>query len=239
VHNAATYQTVLKSELLLVEKKMIFIEKLISIGSTPLASKPDSTLGSPIYAGNDRYIELEKMLALKNGFYAFESALHVFPAPASRVISPQSQLNLIEWNKHDLWRSEYDGLVDGLFFFAEDAFGVQFAIHGDLIVSFDPETGEIKNIASTLEGWAELILSDYPLMTGYPIAHAWQQINGMLQVGKRLLPKTPFILGGEFEINNLIAVDAVDGMRYRGELWRQLRDLPDGTQIRLSALPMH
>lgn len=216
---------------------MIFIENLVSIGSSSLASKPGSMLGGQLKAGNDRYLELGKMLALKNGFYAFESALHVFSAPASNLIP--SEWDVIEWNRHDLWRFEYEGLVDGLFFFAEDVFGVQFAIQGDLIVSFDPESGEIKNIADTLDGWAELILNNYPMMSGYPLAHAWQQLNGVLPMGKRLLPKIPFILGGQFEVNNLVAVDAVDGMRYRGELWRQLRDLPDGTQIRLKVLPTH
>lgn len=216
---------------------MNFVEKLISIGSTPVASKPGPLLWESLKAGNGRHLELEKMLILRNGFYAFESALHVFSASTSQIILPQ--LDVFEWNKHDLWRFEYDGLADNLFFFAEDAFGVQFAIQGDLIVSFDPESGEIKNIADTLNGWAELILNSYPVMTGYPLAHAWQEINGVLPIGKRLLPKTPFILGGEFEVNNLIAVDAVEGMRYRGELWRQLRDIPDGTQIRLKILPTH
>jgi hypothetical protein len=56
-------------------------------------------------------------------------------------------------------------------------------------------------------------------------------------VGKRLLPKIPFILGGRYESSNLYAVDAVTGMCYRGELWQQLRDLPDGSQVRLKALP--
>ena len=35
-------------------------------------------------------------------------------------------------------------LADGLFFFAEDVFGGQFAIRGEQVVTFDPETGEIE-----------------------------------------------------------------------------------------------
>ena len=75
-------------------------------------------------------------------------------------------------------------------------------------------------------------------MTGFPLAHDWQQVNGALRSRKRLLPKIPFILGGQFESNNLVAVDSVEGMRYRGEIWRQIRDLPDGAQIKLRALPL-
>jgi len=135
-------------------------------------------------------------------------------------------------------RNWYQGLTDGLFFFAEDAFGGQFAIRNNDIVSFDPESGEIELLAQSPEEWAAKILLNYAQLTGYPLAHSWQIINGPIPMGKRLLPKIPFILGGRYEDGNLYAVDAVKGMQYRGELWQQLRDLPDGAQVRLKALPL-
>jgi hypothetical protein len=216
---------------------MTSLEKLISIGTAPLASMPTSTLANTIEGLEARLDEVDSMLAQKNGFYAFEGALHVFPEQAGDV-NPQ-EITLAEWNGRKLWRVEYDDLTEGLFFFAEDIFGVQFAIQKNDIVSFDPESGEIKRIAGDIEEWAGVILDDFRLLTGFPIAHDWQQQHGALQRGKRLLPKIPFVLGGQYESCNLIAVDAVEGMRYRGELWRQIRDLPDGAQVRLNVLPVH
>lgn len=216
---------------------MTSLEKLISIGSPPLAAKPTSTLSNTIEGLEARLGEVDFMLAQKNGFYAFEGALHVFPEQAGDV-NPH-EVTLAEWNDRNLWRVEYENLTEGLFFFAEDIFGVQFSIQQDCIVSFDPESGEIKRIAGDVEEWAGVILCDFRLLTGFPIAHDWQQQNGALQSGKRLLPKIPFILGGQYESSNLVAVDAVEGMRYRGQLWRQIRDLPDGAQVRLKALPVH
>ena len=46
-----------------------------------------------------------------------------------------------------------------------------------------------------------------------------------------LVPVTPFALGGEFNLQNLQALDAVKGMQLRADIWRQTRHLPDGTKV--------
>jgi hypothetical protein len=59
----------------------------------------------------------------------------------------------------------------------------------------------------------------------------WQAAHGALAPRKRLMPKTPFVCGGSFALDNLVAMEAAEAMRYRGELALQIRDLPDGAQI--------
>jgi hypothetical protein len=39
------------------------------------------------------------------------------------------------------------------------------------------------------------------------------------------------ILGGAFEIEDLVAIDAVEAMRVRANLALQIRDLPDGAEV--------
>ena len=89
-------------------------------------------------------------------------------------------------------------------------------------------------MAYDFEGWAQMILNQYESETGYPLAHEWQILNGRLDFGKRLLPKKPFLIGGSFEIDNLFAMDAVSGMRLRGEIAQQIATLPDGTVVDIS-----
>ena len=62
-------------------------------------------------------------------------------------------------------------MTDGCLFFAEDIFGTQFCIKSNKIYTFDPETGSIEYIADHIEGWAEIIMKDYNVLTGYPLAH--------------------------------------------------------------------
>lgn len=213
------------------------IDQLLSIASKAISEKPNNSFGLCSLGPSPLLTELEVLLKIRNGFYAFESALHVFPLPDGKT--DKEFIDLLEWNSVELWRFGFNDLLEGLVFFAEDVFGVQFAIRNDEIISFDPDTGEVTLVANSLEGWADSIVKNYPILTGYPIAHDWQISKGPLQERKRLLPKIPFVLGGKFEIENLIAVDAVEAMRYRADLWRQIRDLPDGAQVRLNALPVH
>jgi hypothetical protein len=91
-------------------------------------------------------------------------------------------------------------------------------------------------MASSLEDWADQLLADYEVLTGYPLARDWQQEHGPLPAGQRLVPKIPFVLGGDFATSNLYPLDAAQGMRVRAELALQLRDLPDGTTVRYRVL---
>ncbi|WP_279489093.1 DUF2625 family protein [Aeromonas veronii] len=119
--------------------------------------------------------DLLAMLQYRNGFYAFEGALHVFPTH-----SEEREMGLESWNDNGLWRSAYAELVDGCLFFAEDVFGGQFCIKGNKIYTFEPETGTLDYLADDIDTWAQVVLDDYEVLTGYPLAHQWQKLNGQL-----------------------------------------------------------
>jgi hypothetical protein len=116
-------------------------------------------------------------------------------------------------------------------FFAEDLFGVQFCIRDDSVQSFEPETGSFARVAETLEDWAQWILDNHRVRTGWPLAHDWQTRNGPLPFGFRLSPKVPFVCGGQFSIENLYVLKDVDGMRFRASIANQLLDVPDGSKV--------
>lgn len=207
---------------------MTSIEKLLSIGGAAISHQPAvvdfDELGDYAPLGQ----QLDALLRQRNGFYAFESALHVFPAATHQE---EKETNLSQWNSFKLWRFEYADLADRALFFAEDALGNQFCLHDARVRSFDAETGEMSDLADDLERWASQILKDYAVLTAYPLMHQWQTKNGALPVRKRLMPKTPFVLGGNYSLDNLYALDSVTAMRTRGNLARQLKDLPDGARV--------
>ena len=169
--------------------------------------------------------ELGDLLRRRNGFYACDSSLHVLPA------SEQAR-----WNGPDGWRREWRDEWDGCWCFAEDAFGSQFALAGDRVVMAEAETGEREALADSLEGWAQRLLADTDYLTGRPLAREWQAANGPLPAGKRLFPALPFMLGGEYEAASLGAVDAEEAMAARGDIFGQVRHLPEGTQVRLRVI---
>src|SRR5512138_2055752 len=122
------------------------IDKLLSVAGPPI----NPAIGKRVDPGSALAGELVALVLNRtNGFYAFESALHVFPLEARPGIH-----GIDSWNAPELWRNRYDGMADGLTFFAEDIFGGQFGIKGDAIYSFDPETGECSRLAGSVDEWA-------------------------------------------------------------------------------------
>ena len=205
---------------------MTSLEKLVSIGSPATGSK-EVVINLEDFSSYGRLgDELLAMLNLKNGFYAFESALQIFPA-AHFV----QEMTLSRWNSHGLWKFEYRGLAEGKLFFAQEAFGNQFCIFQDQVWFFDAETGDMEFSADSINGWVDKILADYGMQTGYPLMRDWQKINGKIQASHRLMPKTPFVLGGEYALSNLYSLNAVSAMKSRGNLAKQIKDLPDGAQV--------
>lgn len=201
-------------------------DRLVSLGGDPICQDPAHFRTTILRSSGQLGLELAGFLNRKNGFYAFESALHVFPA-----CNEKEMMDLEHWNDPSLWVEHYDDMALGTVFFAEGIFGDQFGIRGHEIVRFEAETGEAEPVASSLEDWANLIIEDRNYQTGYPLASQWQHVHGPLPYGQRLVAVTPFVLGGNFDISNFFALDAVKAMRYHGDLAVRLRDVPDGTKI--------
>lgn len=197
---------------------MSSIEKILQISSPALSEDDVSSLTIPNSA-------LHGLLSRKNGFFAFEYALEVFPSGMSALSYP-----LERWNDYTLWRISYGDLAPKGICFAQDAFAGQFVL-SDLIYTFDPETGDTEPFATSLEEWAINVLSDYRAVTGYPVAHDWQSEHGRIAPRSRLTPITPFVLGGEFSASNVVQMDAVQSLKLRGNLAQQIRDAPDGSKI--------
>jgi hypothetical protein len=206
------------------------VGKLIELGSVPFACSSKSAGDGLVYPG-DIGAAIRDVLARKDGFFCFESALRIFPS-----MTVDWSWGISEWNARDLWKADYRGLADNIFCFAEDVFGRQFVVHNDKVSVFEPETGAIDVIASSLEEWAAIMLLDFKQMTAHALAHSWQSIHGPLHPRHRLMPKRPFVLGGDYAIENLAALDSVRIMKSLGNLASQIHDLPDGANIQFKVL---
>ncbi len=204
------------------------IESLLAIASSPLCTSDPSLSAELFERGGRISSELASLLRRRNGFYAFESALHVLPAQEC-----PGEIGLDRWNRWSTWRSAYLDMAEEGVFFAEDVFGNQFLATPDGVYQFDSETAEMILLGQHLEDWARAILEDSDFLTGFPLAHEWQMKHGPIPQGSRLVPRIPFVAGGEFSVTNLAAIDSIEGLRFRGSIATQIRDLPDGAEIKL------
>lgn len=175
--------------------------------------------------------DLLVLLWARNGFLAYDGALEVFPAGED-----SDTMTLDRWNSESLWRFEYGALADGCLFFAQDALGAQFCVYADAIYRFDPETAEKEYLTSSIAEWAEAVCVEPDFQTGFPLLNEWISVNGELPIGRRLVPKIPFVLGGEYRAENLYAVEAAAAMRFYGHLAMQIHGLPDGARVELRVI---
>jgi hypothetical protein len=198
---------------------MSAFERLLSVSSPALG--PD-TRADKILDG-----DLQNALRQRNGFFALQNALWFF--------SDESLLNLPGHN-HPLlsdWINKYPRTKGVRHAFAVDAIGYPFFTSDFGILRLDLETGRFVRVAETLEGWAERIVKEYSYLTAWPLMRDWQDKNGPLPMGHRLLPKMPFVGGGKEEVDNMFPVPLTDLIAFYEDLSAQIRDMPEGGTIEI------
>lgn len=63
-----------------------------------------------------------------------------------------------------------------------------------------------------------------------------QEHLGLLTEGQKYCLVTPGVLGGEYAISNIKTVPLIELIRFSGDLANQIKDLPDGAQIKLKVV---
>jgi hypothetical protein len=178
-----------------------------------LLDRARAPLGPPmeIDLGDGLGRQLAALLSSTNGFAVFNYGIQLFHC-GPEGLGPE----LRHWNDDATWKHTYGTLADGLLCFAQDLFGVQFAIEDQLIVTFDPETADRHTIGESLDDWAEWLLAEPDERGAWSLATAWQKNHGPLDHNERLLPKTFFVFGGKYTGNNLTVSDAAKAHAYQG-----------------------
>jgi hypothetical protein len=169
-----------------------------------------------------------RLLERANGAYLHDHALHLLGACAE----PSSH-SLAAWNAPATWRDAYGGLADGLVFFAEDAFGDQFAYagRGGEVVCFEAELGRVVPVAASFADWLDLMAQHPASLLPLEVVAAQRAQGRPLVAGVQLFAYPPLFSPESQEAVDIGHVDAVEAMRFRGSLARQIRDLPVGTRV--------
>jgi hypothetical protein len=196
------------------------LETLVGLAGPALSTGPFSE-------AVNSFRPLSALLTLKNGFFAFDGALQVFPSGDS-----VSSYSFDFWNSALFWRHCYRGMTENMLFFAQDIIGTQFAIRGDGVYAFEPETAATSFIGRTLEDWARAVLDNPDEVVGWAIATEWNEKHGALKPLDRLMPKIPIICNGPATLDNLRAVEGGRAMRARGNLAVAASTAPAGTVLK-------
>ncbi|HYF31798.1 MAG TPA: SMI1/KNR4 family protein [Chitinophagaceae bacterium] len=166
----------------------------------------------------------------QNGGFFFDQAVHMYGYSSAIEFHDIDYVN-------KLLKEEYGNIAAGLLAFGQEAFGNQyvFDLSTKKISLFNTESGEIEVIATNFEEWVDAIVSDQNYLTGVKVVQAWRSDNE-LGFNQRLCPKVPFVIGGEFKVDNLYAGTFPAYLRAYANIARQIYDLPDGTPISIKII---
>jgi len=162
-----------------------------------------------------------------NGGYFYNNSLLIFG-----LSNKEEQFNIIHMN--NILNKNYKNIVNNLYFFAQDIFGNLFAFDNKNIVFFNIETGEREVIADDFKSWLLILYDDLDYYTGESLTEELKHIEKIQLIqDKRLCPKYPFVLGGEYEMDNLILKTYIDNILYNSSIAKQIDNLPDGSKVKI------
>jgi hypothetical protein len=165
-----------------------------------------------------------------NGGFFFQQSLCIYGFYSKKIFNSIEYIN-------KLVEREYGNISKGLIVFAQDIFGNQFAFNQNIekIVFFNIETGEQEAVASSFIEWISVLLNDLEYFTGLNLVVSWKKKNS-LAFDERLCAKKPFVIGGEYSLNNLYASKFPDYLVANANIAWQVYNLPDGTDIKLKII---
>lgn len=167
------------------------------------------------------YIEF---IELTNGGLFYDFSLHLYS-----FCNTLNEFDIFHVN--NFIHKEYNFITDGLFSFGQDIFGNQFCFSKNGIIFFNIETGDKDIIASNFTDWCIILADDLDFYTGRKFSSFLKSPN-YVKI-ERICPKVPFIIGGEYEINNFYLLQYPKYISVNANIARQIYNLPDGTEINL------
>lgn len=176
---------------------------------------------------------LRGALASRNGCVAYRGVLHVrgacldppWHSLRSAIEGPGSILALYP-----------DLPADGIPF-AEDAFGDQFLLRAGRVWHLTGETGELAEVAPSLEDFFDGVLADLAGVLGYEPQQAAGLVGGELAAGTLISVYPPFVTDAGDAGRSFRAIDALEVRASLAAFAAQIRDLPDGATVQIRVVP--
>jgi hypothetical protein len=176
---------------------------------------------------------LRAALEARNGCLAYRGALHVRGA----CLQPAWHSLRNAMSGAQSFQALYPQLDPECVPFAEDAFGDQFLLRGTRVWHLTAETGEVAEVASSVEGFFDEVLTDIAGVLGYEPTRAVNLVGGELVAGKLISVYPPFVLDAGDAGRSFRAVEALEVRASLAAFAAQIRELPDGATVQIKVVP--
>jgi hypothetical protein len=166
-------------------------------------------------------LALARILSEVNGFILHEGALHLRGAS----LEPAWHSIRAAWRGPQAFCNLYDNILPSDVPFAQDQIGDQFLIRDDRVIRLFAETGEIEALTASIDDFFSRLTEDIEKFLNVGLSHT-------IQPGQLLLAYPPFVCRESESGVSLKPVRADEVILFHADLARQIRNVPDGGQIR-------
>lgn len=111
---------------------------------------------------------------------------------------------------------------------AVNVFGEPFFEVGGAVIKVSPETGD-EEAVTPIGDFDFATLDDY--WTASTLKLDWESQNGPIGDDYFLVPITPFVLGGEFVVANLMKIPLEEAIALYRQIRAQISGRPDGAKV--------
>jgi hypothetical protein len=172
-------------------------------------------------------MDLQQLLAQRNGFVAFRGGLHVRGA----CVEPRWHSLRAAMEGPESFAERYRVVKAGDVPFAQSVFGDQFILRGTSVHRLDGYADTLDPVADDLTGFFFKVQEDPIGMLALGHLAQYEGTGETLRPGELLMEWPPFVVEGSEKGVSLRRIPAAERLEFLADIAKQLRGVADGTRV--------
>jgi len=172
-------------------------------------------------------MDLQQLLAQRNGFVAFRGGLHVRGA----CLEPHWHSLRAAMEGPESFAERYRVVKAGDVPFAQSVFGDQFILRGTKVFKLDSYADQLEPVADDLTGFFFKVQEDPIALLALGHLAQFEGTGETLRPGELLMEWPPFVVEGSEKGVTLRRIPAAERLEFLADIAHQLRGVADGTKV--------
>lgn len=172
-------------------------------------------------------MDLQQLLAQRNGFVAFRGGLHVRGA----CVEPRWHSLRAAMEGPESFTARFRTVKPDDVPFAEDVFGDQFLLRDGTVFKLDSYADQLTPVADDLVDFFGKVQEDPITLLELGHLAQFESSGETLRPGELLMEWPPFVVEGSEKGVTLRRIPASERLEFLADIAKQLRGVADGTKV--------
>jgi hypothetical protein len=172
-------------------------------------------------------MDLQQLIAQRNGFVAFRGGLHVRGA----CTAPEWHSLRVAMEGPASFSARFRTIKSDDVPFAQNLFGDQFILRGGKVFKLDSYADQLEEVAGGLVDFFAKVQQDPIALLSLGHLAQFEATGETLRPGELLMEWPPFVVEGSEKGVSLRRIPASERLEFLADIARQLRGVADGTKV--------